>query len=342
VKGVSKEFKVGAIVITAIALMVIGVNYLKGIQLFNTHREFYATYDQIDGLAEANPVVMRGFKVGMVKKIELMEDGGGKLVVTFSIDNDNLKIPVNSKAKIFSSDFFGSKAIELMLGDSAVLAEPDTELLSEREEDIASAIRKELAPLKARTEELISGVDEIISNLNSVFSDKATQGLPRAFESLQNSLETFEKISVKLDTTIAESRSRLRSILDNVASLTGNIEESNEEITQVIQNFNAISDSLAKVNFAATILKAEQTISGLNEVIAKINSEEGSLGLLINNDTLHQSLVSATKELEVLLDDLNNNPDRYLHFSLFGKKEQERYSKREIEQLQKILKEEKK
>jgi phospholipid/cholesterol/gamma-HCH transport system substrate-binding protein len=82
-------------------------------------------------------------------------------------------------------------------------------------------------------------------------------------------------------------------------------------------------------------------MAGLNEVVAKINSEEGSLGLLIHNDTLHQSLVSATKELEVLLDDMNNNPDRYLHFSLFGRKEQERYSKKELEQLQQILREEK-
>lgn len=340
-KGVSKEFKVGAIVITAIALLIIGVNYLKGVDLFKTHREYYATYDRIDGLSEANPVVLRGFKIGMVKNIDLMEDGSGKLVVTFSVDNDKLQIPKDSKAKIFSSDFFGSKAIELILGDSTVMAEPNTELVSEREEDIASAIRKELAPLKARTEELISGVDAIINNLNSVFSDEATQGLPRAFESLQNSLETFEKISIKLDTTIAESRTRLRSILDNVASLTGNIEKSNEEITQVIHNFNAISDSLAKVNFAATILKAEQAMAGINDVVAKINSEEGSLGLLINNDTLHHSLVSATKELEVLLDDMNNNPDRYLHFSLFGRKEQERYSKREMEQLQQILREEK-
>jgi phospholipid/cholesterol/gamma-HCH transport system substrate-binding protein len=293
----------------------------------------------VDGLTEANPVVLKGLKVGMVTEVGLNEDGSGSMMVEFNISNDDVKIPANSKAKIISSDFFGSKAIELVLGDTTVMAEPGAILASERQEDIATALRKELEPLKAKTEQLISGVDEVIENLQVVFSAESTKGLPGAFESLQNALKTFEKTAVRIDETIAESKERVKSILDNVNSISGNIEANNEKISSVINNFEALSDSLARVNIAHTILQADEAMTSLNAIMSKIEKGEGSIGMLVNNDSLHNQLVAATRELESLLNDMEANPDRYVHFSLFGRKEQKQFSKKELEQLEKALKE---
>lgn len=337
----SKEFKAGAVVFTAIALLIIGINYLKGVNLFEKGREYHAIYYEVDGLTKANPVVYRGLKVGMVSSVELHEDGSGNMKVFFTINNKDLLIPQDSEAKIISSDFFGSKAIELILGESEVIAEIGSELKSERQEDIATALRKELEPLKIKTEQLIAGIDEVIENLRVVFSAEATQGIPKTFESLQNSMKTFEKTSIRIDSTIAESKVRIRSILDHVNSISANLEANNEKISSVISNFETISDSLAKLNIAHTLRMADEAMISLNSVMGKIDSGEGSLGLLINDDSLHNQLVASTKQLEDLLQDMELNPDRYIHFSVFGKKEQKKFSKKELEQLEKALKENK-
>lgn len=337
---VSKEFKVGVIVIVAIVLLVIGVQYLKGINIFESRDTYSVTYDQIDGLSEANPVVLRGYKVGLVKDIELSPDGDGLLVVNILINKENLNIPEDTKAKIYSSDFFGSKAIELVLGKSIVMAEPGDELIGEREEDITTALRKELEPLRARTEELIADIDEIINNMKGVFEADATQGLPKAFEALQRSLETIEKTSLRLDSTIAENKRRIGSIISNVESIAGNLEDNNERVTSIMSNMESITDSLARVNFVVTMAKVDSAMNDFAGITKRINSGEGSLGMLVNNDTLHNKLVDAAAELEILLDDIETNPDRYIHFSVFGKKDKTRFSKREIRQMKEALNEE--
>lgn len=339
-KNISKEFKVGVVVIVALVLMVIGVQYLKGINIFDSQDYYIAKYDQIDGLTESNPVVLKGYKVGLVKSIELDPSGDGTLIVQLLINKENLNIPEDSRAKIYSSDFFGSKAIELVLGESIVMAEPGDELEGAREEDITTALRKELEPLRARTEELIDDIDEIINNMKGVFESEATQGLPRAFESLQRSLETFEKTSLRLDSTIAENKARIGSIMSNVESITSNLESNNDRITQVMSNVEEITDSLRRVNFVKTMAKADSAMTSFASIMEKIDEGEGSMGLLVNDDSLHNALVDAAKELEVLLDDIESNPDRYIHFSVFGKKDKNRFSKREIEQMKEALNEE--
>lgn len=326
--------------VVSIVLLIMGVNYLKGINLFERQRDYFAVYDQIDGLTVGNPVIMNGFKIGMVKDIDLHPDSAGVLVVRFLINKKNLDIPVDTRAKIYSSDFFGSKAIELEIGESIVMAPPGTELESSRQEDITTALRKELEPLKARTEDLIADIDVIITNMKSVFEDEATQGLPDAFESLSRTLKNFEMTSLKLDQAVSENTERFSSIMKSVTSISGNLEANNEKISSVITNFNAISDSLARVSFASTIKKADSALLSLSEVMDKVNSGEGSLGQLVNNDSLHNALVLAAQELEVLLDDMENNPDRYIHFSVFGKRDKNTFSKKEVEQMKKALKEE--
>ncbi|MDG1262208.1 MAG: MlaD family protein [Flavobacteriales bacterium] len=339
-KGVSKEFKIGTIVVICLVLLVVGITYLKGVNIFAEQKQFHAIYANVDGLGPSNPVVLNGLKIGQVQGVDFHPNGDGSIVVSFSIDKKELNIPGDSKAKIFNSDFFGSKAIDIIMGEEMDYASDGDTLTSDIEMGLAEAVRKELAPLKQKTDQLISGVDDIITNLNAVFDDDATQGLPKAFESLERTLETLEKTTIRLDETVAENKATVGAIFTNVESITKNLSNNNEKLSNIITNFDAISDSLAKVNFAQTIEKADQALLSFAEISEKINNGEGTLSQLINSDSLHTSLLETNKEVQYLINDLYMNPWRYVHVSIFGKKPKEKYSKRELRQLRQMIDEE--
>ncbi len=336
-KGVSKEFKIGTIVLISLVLLVVGVNYLKGISLFINQRTFYAVYDNVDGLGPANPVILNGFKVGQVKNVGFHPKGDGSLLVSFMIDKDELNVPINTTARIISSDFFGSKAIELLLGDSSVIAMKNDTLPSEIEMSIAEAVRIELVPLKKKTDQLIQGVDDILLNLQAFFEDDATQGLPKVFESLQRTMENLEKTSYRLDNTIAANSSTLTSIFNNVDSITYNLRANNARISNIVSNLDAVTDSLARVDLAATLNKADRALGDFAEVMDKVNNGEGSIAMLLNTDSLHQSLIQTNLEVQYLINDLYMNPWRYVSVSVFGKKPKDQLSKKELKQIQEIV-----
>ena len=155
--------------IVGAVMLFFGVNYLKGFNPLSQQDHFYAVYDKIEGLSVSNPVLVNGFKVGQVTRVVFHDSGDGKLLVEFTVEQSDLNIPINSVAQIFSSDLFGSKAIELLRGDSTLFAVNGDTLIASSQEDITEAVRKELAPLRAKTDQLIAGVDEIITNMNKKF-----------------------------------------------------------------------------------------------------------------------------------------------------------------------------
>lgn len=336
----SREVKIGVIILIAIAAVFFGVNYLLGQDFFKKTNNYYALYENIDGLTESNPVLFNGYRIGQVSKITLQPTDSSNFTVEFLVSEENLEIPKDSKAKIVSSDFFGSKAIEVILGDSLNMASTGDTLQSETELGIAEAVKKELLPLKNKTDELIDGVDDILVNLQAVFDDEATKGLPQAFESLERMMQNLERTSVRLDNTVAENQQTLKSIFTNVEEITSNLNQNDEALTNVIQNFSSISDSIAKIDFVTTMSKADEALADFAEITEKINNGEGSISLLLNNDSLHTALLDSNKELQYLLNDLYMNPWRYVHVSIFGKKPKEKYSKRELEQLRDLINEE--
>lgn len=318
----------------------LGVNYLKGFNPFSPSSTYYAQYEKIDGLAVSNPVLVNGFKVGQVTQVKFNPKGDGSLVVAFDIAESELKLARNSKAKIVSSDLFGTKAIDLIAGDATELAQPGDTLLSELEVGLAEAVRIELMPLKNKTDQLIDGVDDILENLKAVFEADATLGLPTAFESIQRTVESLERTSLKLDEMVAENRSTLASIMRNVDGITTNLKNHNAELSNVMENFSQISDSLAAVNFAETIQRANSTLKQVDEITRKINNGEGTLGQLVNSDSLHAGLVATNEELQYLINDLYLNPWRYVRVSVFGKKQDKALSEKELKRLRKIIDEE--
>ena len=337
---ISQEFKIGTLMILGIVLLVTGLNYLKGFNPMSKQIHLYAVYERIEGLAVSNPVLVNGFKVGQVTNVGFSDKGDGTLLVEFTIEESNLKVPIDSDAKIFSSDLFGTKSIKIEPGITEIYIQDGDTLASSVEMDITETVRKELEPLRRKTEELIKGVDDILLNMKAVFEDDATQGLPAAFESMQRTLRTLENTADNLDGLVEENRVIFTRVMTNVDALALNLSNNNRKIANIISNFSDLSDSLATVDISNTMAKADKAIDEIAMMTSRINNGEGTLGQLMVNDSLYNGLVESNVEIQELLDDLQLNPWKYVRVSLFGRKQDAKMSKGDIKRMEKMIREE--
>ncbi len=316
-----KEVKIGALVVVCLGLLFWGANYLKGTNILEKNRTFLAVYDRVDGLGVSNPVVVNGFKVGQVSEIAFHADNSGRLLVRFSVTDNKVSIPSNTNARIISSDILGSKSVSLVLGDSPIQAEEYDTLGSGIESSLTESVNQQIAPLKKKAEDLISTVDSAIVVVSQIFNKKNRGDLDASFTSMRSSLEAFEQTMKRADEFVLEEKEHLANIFAHVESITKNLKNNNEALSNTLSNMEAITDSLAGANLNQTVNNASLAMKQVAEVMDKINNGKGSLGQLLNNDTLYNHLESASNDLDLLLLDMRLNPERYVHFSIFGRKD---------------------
>lgn len=319
---ISKEFKIGIVITAAIGLFIWGFNFLKGVELFSHKYELYAVYPKIDGLIEANPLLVNGFKVGQINKITLVKDKSGKYVVLVKfLLTENVQIPKNSVAKAVSSDLLGSKAVEIIYSDEMEFMRSGDTLIAETEEGLKTAVSKQLAPLQKKIEGLLSSVDSVMTVVQVVLNAKTRENLSKSFESIKLAIQSLEQTAYKLDDLMASEKAKISSILTKLNGLAGMLEKNTGKIDNIIGNFSNLSDSLSKSNLKSAITEADKTLAELNKLVAQINAGQGTLGKLAKNDSLYNNLNKASDDLDKLMKDLRINPERYIHFSVFGKKD---------------------
>ena len=318
---ISKEIKTGLVVVVAVALTVYGVNLLRGTDLFKNDFTLYAIYNKAEGIIEANPVMINGYKVGQVNKISLIQRNNEYKVLIKFLLAEKVNIPKDSHAKIVSSDLLGSKAIEIAFKDTLVFVSDGDTLLADYEDDLKTAVDKRIAPLQKKAENLISSIDSVMQVVQQVLNANVRQNLIASFESIKTTISYLQHTASNLDTLTTTQRSKIAVILDKVQSITSNIEKSNVKLTNIITNFSDISDSLAKSNIKSTIEHVNLALVQANEILAQINTGKGTVGKLIKNDSLYNNLNKASGDLDKLLVDLNEHPKRYVHFSIFGRKD---------------------
>ncbi|MEI6347766.1 MAG: MlaD family protein [Bacteroidota bacterium] len=316
---IKKEIKITLIFFITLVLFIWGINFLKGNDLFQNQRKFYAVYDNISGLMTANPVQINGFKVGMVSKIDFTNDNSGKILVEFMI-NESITIPKNTIAEIFSPDLLGSKAVELRLGNGVAAKNKDT-LIGKLQLGMSDQIATQIAPIKEKTERILSSMDTILLSVKGVFNLQNQQNLTASFNHIQLTLASLSSAMSSVDFIVTENKSKISNFIASLDDISKNIKNNNRKITNIIENFSSISDTLAKANFAKTIKSGEKAISDLQLMLDKVNKGEGTLGQLANNDTLYRNLQNTSESLNLLFKDMKNHPKKYVHFSIFGKKE---------------------
>lgn len=316
---ISNETKIGIFVTLAIVLLILGYNYLAGNDVFTSRNIFYARYSNVDGLAESNPVKIKGMKVGAVAKMQYVPSRD-VIVVKFNIDSD-IRIPRGSVARIVSEDLLGSKAIVIELSQSRDYYRNNDTMVSDLQESLSSSVRAEILPVKEKAEALLKTLDSVVTAVNTVLNRETQRRLVASIRSIQSTLENVNRSSESFDLLLRNNTSRLDRILANVESITGNLRTNDKQITQILSNLESITDSVKRADVAKTFAAANSVLERTNAVVTKIEKGEGSLGLLVNDQKLYTDLDSATKSLDALLTDLKNNPGRYVRISVFGRKD---------------------
>lgn len=313
----SREVKIAFIFISGLFVLIWGFNFLKGHNLFSDQRVFYALYNRVDGLETGNPVTINGLKVGAVTDIRFKPDGSGKIIVKMRVDGD-VKIPKPSVAKISSLDLLGSKCIAIELRNHYQMAQSGDTLKADTQESLSDEVNRQIAPIKKKAETLLATTDSILTSINYVFNKNTRDNLASSFASIERTLRTIEHSTNAFDTLLAGQQDRLQNIIGNVESISHNFKNNNEKLSKIFSNLSLISDSLVRSNFATTIRRAGVVVNEAAGIMEKINKGKGSVGLLINNDSLYNGLAASSVSLDKLIKDINENPKRYVHFSLFG------------------------
>lgn len=306
----SKEIKIGLFALVSFVILYTGINYLRGTPILSGQSTYYVVFNESDGLVKSAPVVYKGFKIGMVRKINFDQEND-RIIVSFIASNE-FKIPTTAEITIESDGLLGGKVIALKWPPKpdAFFKEKDT-LFGTNNSSLTEMLTEELLPMKDNLQSLLKNLDSISSHVNQLF----------ASGNMQQTLEHTANASKKLDQMLASESQKLSIILGNVQSITDNLNKNNGQLTHIFANMASITDSLAKADLVQTLNHAKKTLEETQIAMQKINKGEGSLGLLLNDKKLYDNLNQSASNLDKLMIDLRANPNRYVHFSLFGRKQ---------------------
>tara|TARA_B100000401_G_scaffold208030_2_gene140497 strand:- start:77 stop:1021 length:945 start_codon:yes stop_codon:yes gene_type:complete len=306
----NKELKIGIVFVLVFLTLIVGINYLKGINVLNKNRTFFAVYNDIAGLQVGSPIMVNGYQVGMVGNIDLLSSQ--ELLVTLKIDHD-LAISNNSNSRIINRDLMGTKAISLILGNSTYLMNEGDTFITSVEGTLQDEVNAQILPLKNKAEELISSMDSVMIIITAVLDKDARNNLSNSFKSLEETFDLMSKSMSKVDMIIDHNNEKVSKIISNLESISLNISSHNDQIKNIINNISSISDTLLRKDILSII-------DNFNQISSNINNGEGSLGLLIKDDTVYKNLENSTAQLAELIEDMKKHPSRYVNFSILGGK----------------------
>lgn len=308
---ISNETKIGALAAVAITLLVLGFNFLKGKNLFNRRHEVYAVFKKVEGLNLSDAVKINGLDVGKVDAIEETDPNLTGVLVTINLTKD-VAIPNDSYAVINATPL-GSTTVNVIKGSSAVpLKEGDT-LRTVTAGGLLDDIKSSLNPALEKVSGTLTSLDSLVEVVGGTM-DPATR------KHMQAIVANLEASTASLNTMLAANGS-IGKTMANMNAITANLNKNRDTINRILGNVEKATDNFAKLDLTPTLTKLQQTADQLNATLAKINSSEGSLGLLMNDKKLYNNLNATANSMNVLLQDFRLHPKRYVSFSVFGKKD---------------------
>ncbi len=301
----SKEIKTAILVIAALLLVIFGYNYLKGNNLLDKSKILYAKYDNVEGLAPSSQVTINGLPVGRVMSIDFA-DSSGKLVVKFVVEKD-FEFSNNSLARVYGGGLIGGKSLAIIPSyEKGRNAKTGDTLPGEMGEGIMELVNERLTPLQNQVEKVIGDTDSLLVNVNSVLDRDTRANLRDAIANFTAASREMKGISKSVNGLLASNQDKFDRTITNLDKMSG--------------NFATLSDSLSKIQMGQMVADLEKTIADFQELSNKLNSPEGTVGKLLNDDQLYLNLDRTANQMGDLLQDMKLNPKRYVHFSLFGKK----------------------
>ncbi|MDY0141781.1 MAG: MlaD family protein [Bacteroidales bacterium] len=308
-------YGLAGIIILAIAYW--GFNFLKGTPLFKKTNSYYVFYDKIEGLNNSCPVTVNGYKIGQVMDIKFLPNNDNKLLITLEITNEFL-LPDETIARIYSMDLMGSKGVELIFGQSKKFHQPNDTLIGEVEQSLKDQVSVQMLPIKNQAEELMKEIEKAIAIISYIFNEETRDNLEKSFASIKTTMAYIEHSAFSLDTLLVKESGKISRILSNVESITLNLRNNHEQISNILNNLSTFSDTLVALNISQTIIQANKALTDFNTIIEKVNNGEGTFGQLLKDDKLAKQLENAAENLDKLLKDLRLNPKKYVNFSLMN------------------------
>ena len=313
-----KEVKIGIFAVAMILCAWGGIRFLSGIDIFSRNVDYYAAYDQVNGVQNASPVIMKGVKVGTVSEILFNPGTDSRVVLRLTVKR-SYAIPADSEAKIVSTSLMGSKAVEIVLGRSGELLEKGDTIRSGRDIDMMDMAATELDFFKQKISQLSAELSTTLTSIRTLLDDNASD--------IKGLTTHLNSISGNIDEVLASEKEGLRHAVQGLSEFSGALGANAGRIDTLMGNLALFSDKLAD---AEVVENLDRSLSELNTLLERINGGEGTVGQLMNDKELYTSLQQASENLSQLLADLKDHPGRYVHFSLFGRsdaKEQARQAK---------------
>lgn len=301
---ISNEVKTGILAIFSICLFIFGYSYLKSNDIFVGDRTFYAVYSDVEGVVNGTPVTINGFPVGSIQKISFTKNND--LLVKFRIEND-IQFSVNSIAQIYETGLIGGKALAIIPAyDNKRIAIDNDTLNSSIAPGLTDLVNKKITNLQVKIESMVVSADSVLNNINKVFDDSTKNNL-------KTSVSNFNQTIIDLKTTS-------NSIKDIVKNNQSDIDSSIKNIKNFSEDFSQISNKLNQAQIDETFKNFKTSSENLTKILNEINSGNGTMGQIVKNDSLFKNLNKASESIDLLLEDIRLNPYRYIHFSIFGKK----------------------
>ena len=294
----TKEVKIAITGIVGIVVLFFGLQYLKGLSVFSSDTSYYVAFNDVSGLSESAPVYANGYKVGVVKNIVYDYTPEGKSVAELGL-NKQMQLPRGSRAEL-ASDLLGNIKINIILGDNPInlLSAGDTIAGG-----LELGVMNQVSQMMPAFERIIPKLDSIMSSLNQLLADPA----------LSNTLHNVEGMTASLNATSRDLQSLSANLNKNVPAMMA-------KTNGVLDNTQQLTANLANIDVAEMTAKVNQTLANVEQMMQKLNSNEGTLGLLMRDATLYKNLSNTAASADSLLIDLKAHPKRYVHFSVFGRK----------------------
>ena len=301
----SKEIKAAIFVLTSILLFIFGFNYLKGTSLIDRQKTLYAVYDEVDGLLVGANVMINGLSIGNVTELEFLKNST-KILVTLKV-KDELNFSSKSTASIYETGVLGGLAISIEpLFDRESIVQTGDTLRSSVRPGLTELINRQIEPLSRQLQSTITSVDSIFSGASSVLNKQTQLNIKESIEVLTSAINSINNSAYIIEATLTEKNDKISKSIDNIESIS--------------ENLSKVTKELNEFGLSNVLVDLKESTEGINSVIQNLNSESSSLGKLINKDELYENLNSSIISLNNLIDDINENPKKYVHFSIFGRK----------------------
>lgn len=312
----SNQVKVGIFSTVSVVIFVLGFYFLKGTNLFVRKNVYYAVYDRVDGLYKSNPIDINGFPVGKVGDME-RDPLTGKIVVELDLDK-NIQIPKSdsTRADLVSTDFLGSKKVRLVFGSSSTFYEEGDTIHTFFKQDLTEQIGAQIDPIMGDVRHMLPQLDTTITGIKLLFDERNPKGIYTTLDGINTAI-------AQINVILAQNQQTLKLTLNNLQSITGNIEKNNDAITAILKNAENVTDSLQQANLKQTVSNLNNAISQLNGVLKDVNEGKGTLGKIVKDDELYTKVDTAVNNLNVLLKDVKARPYRYISINVFGAKKAE-------------------